>query len=155
MLTAVATRHRSALRSRFPPPCTHKPQTLIIRKISNTIQRPPHSARLSPGTGGFCEDSGACFPRISLSFGHLSTTGEAELESHYLRQAVRRPHHPRGTPPPLSSPKLIFPPRRHKLNLFSQQKQRTPEAWGGKNWPSNQEKCLVITAVAVQVWRAL
>lgn len=112
-MTIVATIHILTLWSHFPLPCIHKIQTLIILKISNTIQWPPNSVTLSAGT------EMVAWGILSLiSSNQPSDTSRWEMKHSSLRGSTTCQAHVCYSPPPFPN----SPPRRDIMNLFSQQR---------------------------------
>lgn len=131
-VTIVATIHTLASRSRFPPPCTHEIQTLIILKISNTIQCPSNSVTLAPGTEMVAWGVwGLFFSNQPSDTSALEVKHSWQVIALPVAQLVTRQHYLQGAPslPSSQAPLPNKPLRRDVVNLFSQ--QRALEAGGG------------------------
>lgn len=116
-MTIAATMNTLASQNHFPPSCAHRTQTLIILKISNTIQFPSNGCLWN--TGGCTRGTWGLF-----SPNQPSDTSASEVKPSWQAIALPIKHHylqgadlvPTSTSFPNKSP------RRDTVNLFSQQR---------------------------------
>lgn len=108
--------HTLASQNLFPPSCAHRTQTLIILKISNTIQFPTNGQEWN--RGGCTKGTWGLFSSNPLD----TSASEVKPSCPACRVLLCYP----SSPAP-------FPNRSHRrdtVNFFSQ--QRALEVWGGK-----------------------
>lgn len=119
-VTIAATIQTLASQNHLPPSCAHKTQTLIILKISNTIQFPSNGHPWNTG-GGMRRPWGLFSSNqpLDTSASEVKHSWQAialPTEQHNLQDAALLP---------TSAPFPNKSPRRDTVNLFSQ--QRAPE----------------------------